>query len=85
MTISLSARKRCSPPINGSKAILQQSLKRNHLIGPIIVVVLTGEASLSAIGGVETDLKQGMKLFFEFKVGLAHDDPDIKLAVGLSW
>ena len=43
------------------------------------------EASLTAIGGVETDLKQGMKLFFEFKVGLAHDDPDIKLGVGLSW
>ena len=43
------------------------------------------EASLSAIGGVETELKQGTKLFFEFKVGLAHDDPDIKFGVGLSW
>jgi opacity protein-like surface antigen len=43
------------------------------------------EGSLTAIGGVETDLKQGMKLFFEFKVGLAHDDPDIKFGVGLSW
>jgi opacity protein-like surface antigen len=43
------------------------------------------EGSLSAIGGVETDIKQGMKLFFEFKVGLASDDPDIKLGVGLSW
>jgi hypothetical protein len=43
------------------------------------------EASLSAIGGVETDLKQGMKPFFEFKKGLAHDDPDIKFGVGLSW
>jgi hypothetical protein len=43
------------------------------------------EASLSAIGGVESELKQGTKLFFEFKVGLAHDDPDIKFGVGLSW
>jgi hypothetical protein len=34
---------------------------------------------------VETDLKQGMKLFFEFKVGLGHDDPDIKFGIGLSW
>ena len=41
--------------------------------------------SLNAIGGIETELKQGMKLFFEFKLGLAHDDPDIKLGVGLSW
>jgi hypothetical protein len=46
---------------------------------------VAGEASLSAIGGVETDLKQGMKLFFEFKVGLASDDPDVKFGVGLSW
>jgi hypothetical protein len=38
-----------------------------------------------AICEVETDLKQGTKLFFEFKVGLAHDDPDIKLGVGLTW
>jgi len=43
------------------------------------------EASLNAIGGIETDLKQGTKLFFEFKLGLAHDDPDIKFGVGLSW
>jgi len=41
--------------------------------------------SLNAIGGVETELKQGMTLFFELKVGLAHDDPDIKFGVGLSW
>jgi opacity protein-like surface antigen len=41
--------------------------------------------SLNAIGGVETELKQGMKLFFEFKLGLAHEDPDIKFGVGLSW
>ena len=40
--------------------------------------------SLNAIGGVET-LVQGMRLFFELKVGLAHDDPDIKFGVGLSW
>jgi len=26
-----------------------------------------------------------MRLFFELKVGLAHDDPDIKFGVGLSW
>jgi hypothetical protein len=47
--------------------------------------VVAGEASLSAIGGVETELKQGTKLFFEFKLGLTHDDPDIKFGVGLSW
>jgi hypothetical protein len=33
----------------------------------------------------KTDLKQGLKLFFELKVGLASDDPDVKLGVGLSW
>jgi len=26
-----------------------------------------------------------MKLFFEFKLGLAHQDPDIKFVIGLSW
>jgi hypothetical protein len=41
--------------------------------------------SLNAIGGVETELKQGMNLFFELKVGLTHDDPDIKFGVRLSW
>lgn len=41
--------------------------------------------SVNAIGGIETELKQGMKLFFEFKLGLAHEDPDIKFGVGLSW
>jgi len=41
--------------------------------------------SLNAIGGIETELKQGNKLFFEFKLGLANKDPDIKFAVGLSW
>jgi opacity protein-like surface antigen len=41
--------------------------------------------SLNAIGGVETKLTQGMTLFFEVKVGLAHDDPDLKFGVGLSW
>jgi opacity protein-like surface antigen len=43
------------------------------------------EASLNAIGGVETELNQGKKFFFEFKLGLSHDDPDIKFGVGLSW
>jgi opacity protein-like surface antigen len=43
------------------------------------------EGSLNAIGGIETELKQGMKLFFEFKLGLAHQDPDIKFGIGLSW
>jgi len=43
------------------------------------------EGSLNAIGGVETQLNQGMNLFFELKVGLANDDPDIKFGVGLSW
>jgi hypothetical protein len=41
--------------------------------------------SLNAIGGVETKLTQGMTIFFEVKVGLAHDDPDLKFGVGLSW
>jgi len=43
------------------------------------------EASLNVIGGVETELNQGKKFFFEFKLGLSHDDPDIKFGVGLSW
>jgi opacity protein-like surface antigen len=43
------------------------------------------EGSLNLIGGIETELNQGMKLFFEFKLGLAHEDPDIKFGVGLSW
>ena len=30
------------------------------------------EGSLNLIGGTETELNQGMKLFFEFKLGLAH-------------
>jgi opacity protein-like surface antigen len=43
------------------------------------------ESSVNAIGGIETDLSQTMKLFFELKVGLAHHDPDIKFGVGVSW
>jgi opacity protein-like surface antigen len=43
------------------------------------------EGSLNAIGGIETELKQGMKLFFEFKLGLANQDPDIKFGIGISW
>jgi hypothetical protein len=43
------------------------------------------EGSLNAIAGIETELNQGKKLFFEFKLGLAHEDPDIKFGVGLSW
>lgn len=43
------------------------------------------EASVNVIGGIDTELSQGMKLFFEFKVGLANKDPDIKFGVGLSW
>jgi hypothetical protein len=41
--------------------------------------------SVNAIGGIEAELNQGTKLFFEFKLGLAHDDPDIKFGVGVSW
>ena len=49
-------------------------------------MISSQEVSINrATCGVETDLKQGMKLFFEFEVGLAHDDPDIKFGVGLSW
>ncbi|MGA1864883.1 MAG: hypothetical protein ACMUHX_07465 [bacterium] len=43
------------------------------------------DISLNPIGGIETTLKQGMKLFFELKSGLPDKDPDIKLGVGLSW
>jgi opacity protein-like surface antigen len=43
------------------------------------------EGSLNAIGGIETQMKQGMKLFFEFKLGLANQDPDIKFGIGLGW
>lgn len=43
------------------------------------------EFSLNPIGGIETKLKQGKKIFFELKLGLADNDPDIKFGVGLSW
>jgi hypothetical protein len=43
------------------------------------------EGSLCAIGGIETELYPGTNLFFEFKVGMTNDDPDIKLGIGLSW
>jgi len=41
--------------------------------------------SLNFIGGIETRLNQGKKLFFELKLGLADNDPDIKVGAGLSW
>ena len=41
--------------------------------------------SLSPIGGIETQLKPGTNFFAEVKLGLAHEDPDIKFAVGLTW
>jgi hypothetical protein len=41
--------------------------------------------SLNAIGGIESEITQRMKLFFEFKLGLAHEDPDIKFGIGLRW
>jgi hypothetical protein len=41
--------------------------------------------SLNAIAGMETEITKRTKLFFEFKLGLAHEDPDIKFGVGLSW
>lgn len=43
------------------------------------------EASLCGIAGIETELYLGTQLFFEFKVGMAHDDPDIKFGIGISW
>ena len=41
--------------------------------------------SLNPIAGVETMLNQGLGFFFELKLGLADEDPDIKFGVGLSW
>jgi len=43
------------------------------------------EGSVCAIGGIETQLGQGTKAFFEVKVGLTDDDPDIKFGLGISW
>ena len=43
------------------------------------------EGSVVLIGGIETELSQAVKLFFEFKVGLANEDPEMKFGVGLSW
>jgi opacity protein-like surface antigen len=43
------------------------------------------KVSLCPIGGIETMLNQGMKFFFELKLGLADEDPDIKCGIGLSW
>jgi opacity protein-like surface antigen len=43
------------------------------------------DVSLNPIGGIETMLNQGIKFFFELKLGLADDDPDIKFGIGLSW
>jgi opacity protein-like surface antigen len=41
--------------------------------------------SLNPIGGIETMLNQGLKFFFELKLGLVDEDPDMKFGVGLSW
>jgi len=41
--------------------------------------------ALMGIGGVETRLKSGTKLYFEGKVGIDNDDPDFKIGVGWSW
>lgn len=43
------------------------------------------KVSLNPIGGIETILNQGAKLFFELKLGLTDEDPDIKFGVGLNW
>lgn len=43
------------------------------------------EGSLCAIAGIETELNLGTKLFFEFKVGIASDDPDVKFGIGITW
>ena len=41
--------------------------------------------SLAALGGVETRMKSGTRLFFEGKLGFGDEDPNFKAAVGWSW
>jgi hypothetical protein len=41
--------------------------------------------SFNPIGGVETAINESMKFFFEIKLGLASNDPDVKIGVGLNW
>lgn len=43
------------------------------------------EMTLTPIGGVETNINEKTKLFFEFKLGLTSDHPDMKIGVGISW
>jgi hypothetical protein len=43
------------------------------------------EISLHPIGGIETNINEGTKLFFELKLGLASNHPDMKFCVGISW
>jgi hypothetical protein len=41
--------------------------------------------SLMGVGGVETKLKSATAFFMEAKIGLTHDDPDLKIGVGWTW
>jgi hypothetical protein len=41
--------------------------------------------ALTPIGGIETNINENMNLFFELKLGLASDHPDMKFGVGISW
>jgi opacity protein-like surface antigen len=42
------------------------------------------DLSFNPIGGIETAINKSMKFFFEIKLGLTSNDPDIKFGVGLS-
>ncbi len=43
------------------------------------------DLSFNPIGGVETNINESMKFFFEIKAGITSNDPDIKVAIGLSF
>ncbi len=43
------------------------------------------EISLHPIGGIETKINEEMTFFFELKLGLASNHPDMKFGIGISW
>lgn len=43
------------------------------------------DLSLCPIAGIETNIDENRKFFFEMKLGLTGNDPDIKFGVGVSW
>ncbi|MBN1848759.1 MAG: hypothetical protein JW932_09255 [Deltaproteobacteria bacterium] len=43
------------------------------------------EMTFTPIGGIETSINEKTNLFFELKLGLAGDHPDVKFGVGISW